>query len=87
MPICFASATAIYTKRKVFNKETSSNILIICFYGIELLSHLLYDEIYYRNSTSVCNGVFPTVKGVGGVFLSISEIYTSICLHYDSSFL
>ena len=59
---------------RFFNKETSSNILIFCFYGIEVLTHLFYDEIYYKNSTSVCNGAFPILTGVGGVFLSVSEI-------------
>ena len=32
-----------------------------------------YDEIYYKNGTSVCNGVFPIETGVGGVFLSVSK--------------
>ena len=40
----------------------------------ELLTHLFYDEIYYKNGTSVCNGAFPIETGVGGVFLSVSEI-------------
>ena len=31
--------------------------------------------------------VYAIVTGVGGVFLSVSEIKTSICLHYDSKFL
>ena len=30
----------------VFNKETSSNILMFGFYGKEVLTHIFYDEIY-----------------------------------------
>ena len=56
------------------NKETSSNTLIFFSYGKEVLTHLFYDEIYYKNGTSVCNGAFPIETGVGGVFLSVSEI-------------
>ena len=50
-------------------------ILLFFFpYGKEVLTHLFYDEIYYKNGTSVCNGAFPIETGVGGVFLSVSEI-------------
>ena len=58
----------------VFNKETSSNILFFCFFGIEVLTHLSYDEMYYKNNTSVCNGAFPIVTWVGGVFVPVFEI-------------
>ena len=58
----------------VFNKETASNILMFGFYGKEVLTHLFYDEIYYKNSTSVCNGAFPIITGVSEVFLPVSEM-------------
>ena len=44
-------------------------------------THLFYDEIYYTNSTSVCNGAFPIVTGVGGVFylyLRSRQVYACI---------
>ena len=32
----------------IFNKETSSNILLFCFYGIEALTHLSYDKFIIK---------------------------------------